>query len=175
MASLATLRARLDRLEQQITPVTVFVKFERDPAAFFAGGGRVFDIEPMPQRRERLENLLRNHSRDVRTKLERVLEGVPGDLLQAVYELVLPTLGGETPERTRVHLEELLAKHTGDVRKTLELVLEGVPDQDLQAVYERAVGTAVAAARRGQGESPSCDLCGSSTATPDGPGRQGHC
>ena len=55
-------------------------------------------------------------------------------------------------------VERLLASHTGDVRKTLELVLEGVPDSDIRAVYDRAIETAIAAAGRGQGESPSSEL-----------------
>src|SRR5215470_6425355 len=101
MATLANLRARLDRLEQENSPTTVFVMFKRDPAAFFAGEGRMIGIKPTPQRCEKLEGLLRDHSPEVRRALRTRLEGTPDDLLQAVYELVLPTLGGEIPERTR--------------------------------------------------------------------------
>ena len=55
-------------------------------------------------------------------------------------------------------VNNLLDKHSGEVRDTLKLVFDGVPDNELREVYQRAIGTAIAAAGRGQGEVPMGEL-----------------
>jgi hypothetical protein len=107
MATIASLSARLERLEQQLGAQVCFVlSFKRDPARF----------------------------------------------AEAVADLQC-----SAPSRTHC-VERLLANHAGELRETLELVLDGVPDEAVQGVYDRAIGTALAASERGEGETLAEEL-----------------